>query len=151
MWVGHHYTHILSSWASPATFIPLGHPTAPGWAPCVTPPLVTYFTCSVYTRERLYHVAPPPSPAVSTRLFCMLCLHFFSVNRFASTIFLDSIYVFVNMAYLVFTFWLISLCIASSRFILFIRMDSNLFLRNKTTIRPSNPTTGHIPWEKSDF
>ena len=32
-----------------------------------------------------------------------LCLHFFPVNRFSSTIFLDSIYVFVNIVYLVFS------------------------------------------------
>ena len=113
MWIGHHYTHILSSWASPAAFIPLGHPTAPAWAPCVTPPLVSYFTWQRVHARATFSRCPVPLPPQHPRgCSVCLCLHFFSVNRFASTIFLDSIYVFVNTAYLVFTFWLISLCIA---------------------------------------
>ena len=133
-------------------FHPSMSPTAPGWAPCVTPPMVTYFTWQRIHTKATFSRCPAPLPPQRPRgCSVCLCLHFLSVNRFANTICLDSIYVFVNIAYLVFTFWLISLCIASSRFILFIRMDSNLFLRNKTTMWPSNPTTGHIPWEQSDF
>ena len=57
---------------------------------------------------------------------CSLCLHLHccSGNRIISTIFLDAIYMCINI-YLVFSFWLNSLCIIGSRFIHLIRTGSN--------------------------
>jgi len=59
---------------------------------------------------------------------CSLCLDPYScpVNRFISTLFLDSIRMCVNIWYLF--FWLTSLCIKGSWFIHLTRTDSNLFL-----------------------
>ena len=65
---------------------------------------------------------PPLCPHV-----CFLCLHCCHVNRFISTIFLDSIYM---CQYTIFVFlfltWLHS--VINSRFIHLIRTDSNAFL-----------------------
>ena len=53
-----------------------------------------------------------------------LCFHSFPVNKFVNTIFLDFIYVCVNIWYLIFSFWLTSLCITDSRFPHLTRTDS---------------------------
>ena len=60
---------------------------------------------------------------------CSLCLHLncCPANRFISTIYLDS-NIWVNIWYLFFSFWLISLCIIRSNFFQLIRTDSNIFL-----------------------
>ena len=52
-----------------------------------------------------------PSPTVSTSLFSMSVSPFLLCNKFISTTFLDSKYICVNIQYLFFTFWPISLCI----------------------------------------
>ena len=49
-------------------------------------------------------------------------------DDFISTIFLDSIYMCVNIQYLFFSFWCTLLCIIASRFIYLSSTDSNSFL-----------------------
>ena len=49
-------------------------------------------------------------------------------NKFFCTICLDSIYIYTNIQYLSFSFWLTSLCIIGYRFIHLIRTDSKAFL-----------------------
>ena len=68
-----------------------------------------------------------PSPTVMTSLSLCLHLHCCPANRFVSTICLDS-NIWVNIWYLFFSFWLISLCIIRSNFFQLIRTDSNIFL-----------------------
>ena len=73
------------------------------------------------------YISPSPSLSLcllvySLRLFLHCCL----VNKFFSTLSLDSISMCVRIRYLSFTFWLTSLCIVGSRFIHFIRTDSNV-------------------------
>ena len=62
-------------------------------------------------------VLPSPSPLGPQVPSLHVHLHSFPSNRSISTIFLDSIYIWVNIWYLFFYFWLISLCITDSRFI----------------------------------
>ena len=67
---------------------------------------------------------PPPLPPLCPKCLCLLCR---LASRIVSTIILES-YVCINIRYLPFTFWLISLCIIGSRFIRLTRTDSNAFL-----------------------
>ena len=63
--------------------------------------------------------APPPTPlsplGVHTFVLYICCLYFCFANRFICTIFLDSTYIYVNIRYLFFSFWLSSLCMTVSR------------------------------------
>ena len=93
-------------------------------------PLVIYFTYgNVCVSMLLSQFIPSsPSPAVSTDLFqCSLCLHLYSfpANRFISTIFLDSIYMYLlHNIY----FSVSSLCKTGPRFIHLSSTDSYSFL-----------------------
>ena len=66
----------------------------------------------------------PQSPKVCTLYLCLFCC---LAYRVIVTIFLNSIYICVNIPYWCFSFWLTSLCIIGSSFIYFIRIDSNAF------------------------
>ena len=81
------------------------------------------FQC--YALSLSHPLLPPLSPRGSSLCLCLLC---YTEHRVINTIFLDSIYICVNMQYLFFSFWLTSLCIIGSRFIHLIRTDSNVFL-----------------------
>ena len=60
---------------------------------------------------------PSPSPAVSTSLVLYVCVSILALqNRLISSIFLDFIYICVNIRYLFFFFRLILLLMTSSRF-----------------------------------
>ena len=103
------------------------------WAPCITRPLPTsfYFT---YSDEYVYKLLPQfiphsPSPAVSTSPFSVSVpwkqgdhCHF---SRF---------HMFINIWYLFFSFWLISLFTTGSRFIHLTTTDSNSFFLMAETI-----------------
>lgn len=53
-------------------FHPSMSPTASRLGSCVTPPMVTYFTWQrIHTKSYFLTLPCPPSPAASTRLFCM--------------------------------------------------------------------------------
>ena len=68
----------------------------------------------------------PQSPKVCSLHLCLLCC---LAYRIIDTIFLNSIYICINILYWCFFFWLTSLCIIGSSFIHLIRTDSNaLFL-----------------------
>ena len=66
----------------------------------------------------------PQSPEVCSLYLCLFCC---LVYRIIITIFLNSIYICVNILYWCFSFWLTSLCIIGSSFIRLIRTDSNVF------------------------
>ena len=67
----------------------------------------------------------PLLPLPCPKCPCVLCC---PARRIFSTIFLDSIYICVNMWYLSFLLWLTSLCIIGSKFIYLTRTESNAFL-----------------------
>ena len=84
-------------------------------------------TLSIHPTHTLFHL-----PWVLLSVL-YVSVPFCPENRFISTIFLDFIYMCVNIWYLSFSFYLTSLCIIGSRFIHLIRTDSNvvfLWLRN---------------------
>ena len=76
------------------------------------------FQC--YSLKSSHLHSPPLWPQI-----CSLCLHLHCrpVDKFLNTIFLDSIYICINIQYLSFSFWLTSLHIESSTFFYLIRTD----------------------------
>ena len=72
-------------------------------------------------------VLPSPPSTVSTSLFLHLHLHSFPTNRLICPIFLDAIHMH-DIQYLLFSFWVSSLCITDSRFIYLTTSDWNSFL-----------------------
>ena len=67
----------------------------------------------------------PLLPLLCPKCLCLLC---YPARRLFSTIFLDSIYICVNIQYLSFFLWLTSLCTIGSRFIYLTRTELNAFL-----------------------
>ena len=90
------------------------------WAPCA----VSRLPLAIYVTRGGVCMSVPLSvhPALS-----LLCLYSCPAGRFICAIFLDSIYICVNIRYLFFSFWLISLCITGSRFIYLSNTDSHSF------------------------
>ena len=102
-------------------------------------PMVVYMLpChSVHSSYPPYYPCPLVSP------LC-LCLHCCPANRFISTIFLDSVYMYIW--YLFFSFWPTSLCIIGSRFIHLIRTDSNMSFLWPSSIPLYICTTASLSW-----
>ena len=134
-WINHRCTYVPSLLNLSLTF----HPFPP--LSVITEPQLEFlepyskFPLALYSHMLVYRLHPFLSihlilSLFSPTLICksVLCLHCCSVNRFISAIFLDSIYIYVNIQYLFFSFWLTSLCIIGSKFIHLIRTDSNVFL-----------------------
>ena len=106
-WVNHKYAYILPSWTSTPS-----HPSRLSQSTVLNSllynnfPLVICFTYGkVYVSVLLSQFGPPsPYPVVSK--VCSLCLRLYScpTNMFIGTVFLDSIYVCVNVQYFVFLF-----------------------------------------------
>ena len=67
----------------------------------------------------------PQSPKVYSLLLCLFCC---LAYRVIITIFLNLIYIYLNILYWCFFLWLTSLCIIGFSFIHLIRTDSNVFL-----------------------
>ena len=72
-------------------------------------------------------ILPLPSPTVSKSLFFISVSLLLSHIWVVVTIFVNSIYICVNILYWCFSFWLTSLCIISSSFMHLIRTESNAF------------------------
>ena len=85
--------------------------------------LIWYYTC--FSAILPNH----PTLSLSHRVHCSihLCLFCCLAYRVIVTIFLNSIYICINIQYWCFSFWLTSLCIIGSSFIYLIRSDSNAF------------------------
>ena len=133
MWTSYMYTYIPLSFPSCVPLSPsLSHPSKVAikhWADlpvlCSCFPLAIYFTFgSVYiyreseiSTELISHFAPAytssyPCPKVHS---LHVCLYYCPATRFTSTVFLASIYIYVSIRYLFFSFWLTSLCMRDSR------------------------------------
>ena len=116
----------------PLLTIPLGHPSAPAPSILYHASKLDWQSISymVIYMSQCYSLKPshprllPQSPKVC---FLHLCLSWCLTCRVIITIFLNSIYICVNILYWCFCFWLTSLCIIGSSFIHLIRTDSNAF------------------------
>ena len=85
----------------------------------------TLHTVMYHSLKSSHPCLPLLSPKVCYLHLCFLC---WPTCRITGSVFLSSIYIFVNIEYLSFSFWLTSLCIIGSWFIHLIRSDSNAFL-----------------------
>ena len=96
---------------------------------CIKLGLVMYFTYGNIDVSMLFSQIIPPSssPTESKSPFLILCLFCCLEYRVIVTIFLNYIYIYVNILYWCFSFCLTSLCIMGSSFIHLIRTDSNAF------------------------
>ena len=133
--ISHRSTNIPSLLNFPPTS--QSHPSlldchrTPGRAPYVIQQLtISYINIVMYMFQCYSLISSHPILLPLYPRVCCLCLSLYScpANRFISTIFLDSIYICLNIRYLFFSFWLISFCMASSSFIHITRTDSNVFL-----------------------
>ena len=69
--------------------------------------------CHCYSLSSSHPLLPPLCPQASS---LSLCLYSCPANRFISTVFLESIYnICTNTWYLIFSFWLASLCIQQTQ------------------------------------
>ena len=91
-------------------------------------PLAIYFTYdNIYASILLFPFVPPSSSlTVSTRLFFMCVSHLLPCKK-VHQFYLFRFHIYA-LIYLFFSFWLTSFCIIGSRFIYFIRTDSNVLL-----------------------
>ena len=115
--------------------IPQGHPSAPALSTLshasnldwrsISYMIIYMFPC--YPLKSSHPHLLPQSPKVCSLYLCLLCC---LTYRVIVTIFLNSIYIYiyVNILYWCFSFWLTSLCIMGSSFIHLIRNDSNAFI-----------------------
>ena len=114
------------------------HPPQPALRPVTQPllefpkshgklPLASYLTFGIVNFHFILSIHLPFSllPSSMSTGSLSLFLHCFPENKFIKAIFLDSIYVCVNIQYLYFSFWL---CMIGTRFSHLIRTDSNVFL-----------------------
>ena len=128
-WISHRYTYVPSllnlPFSSPhhplrlsqsTSFVSLYHMAN---FPCLSALHMIIYVFQCYSLKSSLLLLPPLSPKV-----CPLCLHILCCP--ANRIFLDSIYMHY-IWYLLFSFWLTSLCIIGSKFIHFIITDSNEF------------------------
>ena len=112
--------------------IPQGHPSAPALSTLphasnldwqsVSHMIIYIFQC--YSLQSSHPRPLPQSPKDCSIHLCLFCCLLYRVNI---TIFLNSIYMCVNILYWHFSFWLTSLCIIGSSYIHLSRSDSNAF------------------------
>ena len=129
---GAHVSPSLNLFPPPSPPIPLGCLRAPALSallhssnlnwPSILHMVIYIFQC--YSLKSSHPLLLPHSPKVCSLHLCLFC---YLTYRVTVTIFLNSIYIGVNILYWCFCFWLTSLCIIGSSFIHFIRTDSNVF------------------------
>ena len=118
-WISCKYTYIpflLSLPSTPHHPTPLGHHRALSWAPCAIRQLpisyLFYTWWCIYVKPDLPIHPALPFPCCVHMSILNICLCSCPGTRFKCTIFL---YICINICYLFFSFWLISLCMTDSR------------------------------------
>ena len=84
----------------------------------------------------------PLSPKVCSLCLCLLCC---PAHRIVDAIFVDYLYIWVNILYLSFFFWLTSLCIIDSRFTHLIHWVSSVAQSCLTFCYPMDCSTLDLP------
>ena len=124
--------HVFPILTLPPYPVSQGHPSAPAlstllhalnldwWS--VSHMLIYIFQC--YSLKSSQPCLLQQSPKVCSLHLCLFCC---LAYRVIITIFLNSIYICINILHWYFSFWLTSLCIIGSNFIHLIRTDSNAF------------------------
>ena len=134
-WICHGYICVphpeLPSYLPPHP-IPLGHPSAPApsflyHASNLDWQFISHMILYMFQCHSPKSSPPLPLPQSPKDCSIHLCLFCCLAYRVIITIFLNSIYICVNILYWCFSFWLTSLCIIGSSFIHLIRTDSNVF------------------------
>ena len=137
-WIHHRCTRVPHpeppSHLPPST-IPLGHPSAPApsilyaasnldwrFVSYISYMILYMFQC--HSPKSSHPLPLPQSPKDCSIHLCLFCCLAYKV---IITIFLNSIYIYVLVYCIGFSFWLTSLCIIGSSFIHLIRTDSNVF------------------------
>ena len=105
---------------SALTLSALFHASNLDW-PSISCMVIYMFQC--YSLKSSHPRLLPQSPKVCSLHLCLFCC---LAYRVFVTIFLNSVYIYVNILYWCFSFWLTSLCIIGSSFIHLIRTDSNV-------------------------
>ena len=124
-WTSHRYTCVPPSW-NPLPYPSPPHPSGLSQstsfgcpASCIKFALVIYFTYgNIHASVLFSHIQKSV-----LYIYVSCCLAY----RVIITIFLNSIYIYINILYWCFPFWLTSLCIIDSSFIHLIRTDSDAF------------------------
>ena len=134
-WISHGCTCVppsLNPFPPPSSLIPLGclralalsallHASNLHW-PSTLHVIIYMFQC--YSLKSSHPLLLPHSPKVCSLHLCLFCC---LIYRVIIIIFLNYIYICVNILHWCFSFWLTSLCIIGSSFIHLIRTDSNAF------------------------
>ena len=129
-WIGHRHMCGSSIWTSlppPSPPYPskLSQSTGFGFPDSyIKLPLALCFTYGMYMFQRYWLRSShspllPVCPKVWSLCLCLLCC---PLGRITITMFLESIYIFINIWHLYFSFWLTSFCIIGSRFIYLIHV-----------------------------
>ena len=134
-WISHGCTcapHPEPSSHLPPHQIPQGHPSAQALSTLshasnldwqsISHMVIYMFQC--YSLKSSHPHLLPQSPKVCSLHLCLSCC---LTYRVIVTIFLNSIYIFINILYWCFSLWLTLLCILGSSSIHLIRTDSNAF------------------------
>ena len=94
----------------------------------IKPGLAIYFTYDNILVSMLFSKHPTLAFSHRVQKFVLyICVSCCLTYRVIVTIFVNSIYICLNILYWCFSFWLTSLCIIGSSFIYLIRTDSNAF------------------------
>ena len=127
-WVIFMHTYIPSFLNLPPT--PPSHPTRSSQSPELSSLCYRATSHQLSVLHMLLSQFVPPAPSPLCPHVDSLCLHLYScpADRFFCTIFLDSIYICVNIWYLFFSFWLTSLWMTDSGFIHITTNDPIYFL-----------------------
>ena len=132
-WISHWCTHVPHP-EPPSHFpphpIPQIRPSAPALSTMSHASNLDWWSTShmvVYMFQCYSLKSSHPCLLQQRRCSLHLCFFYCLTYRVMITIFLNSIYICVNILYWCFSFWFTSLCIIGSSFIHLIRTDSNAF------------------------
>ena len=132
-WISHRYTYVPSLLNLPPTSHPI--PTLfivtefLIWPPCILRQISTGSLFLRYMFPCFLSICPTlVFPCCVHKSFLCVCISTVALQTGSSVLSFYIPYTRVNIRYLFFSFWLISLCITGSRFILLIRTENLFFI-----------------------